>query len=176
MTQLVDPRFERECTAFLCREAELLDAWKLREWLDLLSPDVDYRIPVRTTRMKKDGNGFSRTSYLLAEDLSSLKLRVKRLESDYAWSANPRTRTRHMIANIRVARHRTDGDASADDQWSVASNIAVYCHRGDEPQPVVLTGERQDVLVKPGDEWKLRRRLVLLDSTVLGMDGFSIFL
>lgn len=165
-----DERIERACTAFLYREAELLDAWKLQEWVALLAPDIDYRIPVRTTRMKKDGEGFSKRAFVLEEDLGSIKLRVKRLESDYAWSENPRTRTRHMVANVRVA------PADAADCWNVKSNIAVYCHRGDEPHPVVLTGERQDLLQKSGDEWTLKRRLVLLDTTVLGMDAFSIFL
>jgi hypothetical protein len=42
--------------------------------------------------------------------------------------------------------------------------------------PAVLTGERQDVLVAAGNAWKLKRRLVLLDTTVLGMEALSIFL
>lgn len=170
MTITVDERTERDCTAFLYREAELLDAWKLNEWLELLTPDIDYRIPVRTTRMKKDGEGFSKRAYVLEEDLGSIRLRVKRVESDYAWSENPRSRTRHMVANVRVAA------SDNPDCCSVKSNIAVFCHRGDEPHPVVLTGERQDLLQMSGGGWKLKKRLVLLDTTVLGMDAFSIFL
>lgn len=166
----VDGRLERECTAFLFREAELLDAWKLDDWIALLTPDVDYRIPVRTTRMKKDGEGFSRQAYVLEEDLSSIRMRAKRLESDFAWSENPRSRIRHMVSNVRVSA----GDAP--DCVNVKSNVAVFCHRGDEPTPVILTGERQDVLQNTGDGWRLKNRLVLLDTTVLGMDAFSIFL
>ncbi len=179
MKQASAERVERECAAFLYREAELLDAWKLGEWLALLTPDIDYRVPVRTTRMKKDGDGFSRRAYLLEEDYGSLKLRVKRLDSDYAWSENPRTRTRRMVANIRVTPHAAGDGATSGDAagcWNVSSNIAVYCHRGDEPHPVVLTGERRDVLDKSDGTWKLQQRLVLLDTTVLGMDALSIFL
>lgn len=159
---------ERECAAFLYREAELLDRWHFGEWLKLLSPAIEYRVPVRTTRTKKDGDGFSRSAFLMDEDLGSLELRVKRLESDQAWSENPRTRTRRMLANLRVAQ--------AADGAEVTSNIAVYCHRGDEPHPVVFTGERQDVLERTTQGLRLRRRLVLLDTTVIGADAFSIFL
>lgn len=170
----IDARIERECTAFLFYEAELLDAWKLEAWIALLTPDVDYRIPVRTTRMKKDGEGVSRKAYVLAEDLSSIRMRAKRLESDFAWSENPRSRTRHMVANVRIS----PGDAAggAPGCVSVKSNVAVFCHRGDEPSPVILTGERQDILQNTGDGWRLKKRLVLLDTTVLGMDAFSIFI
>lgn len=165
----VDAALERRCIAFLHREAELLDAWQFDEWMQLLDPALIYRIPVRTTRLKKDGEGFSRTAFLLEDDLSSVRLRVKRLGSDFAWSENPRTRTRHMITNIRVA-------AAGTGECSVKSNVAVFCHRGDAPQPVVITGERQDRLVMGGDGPRLRQRTVLLDATVIGMDAFSIFI
>ena len=59
---------------------------------------------------------------------------------------------------------------------SSSSNFAVYCFRGDDPAPVVLTGERQDLLAAADDGWQLKNRLVLLDTTVLGMDSLSIFL
>ena len=167
---VVDDRLQRECTAFLFHEAEVLDVWKLEEWIALLTPDIDYRIPVRTTRMKKDGEGFSKRAYVLEEDLSSIRMRAKRLESDFAWSENPRSRTRHMVSNVRVSSWDALGCVN------VKSNVAVFCHRGDEPQPVILTGERQDVLQNTGGGWRLKKRLVLLDTTVLGMDAFSIFI
>jgi Ring hydroxylating beta subunit len=40
----------------------------------------------------------------------------------------------------------------------------------------MLTAEREDVLRKEVGDWKLARRLVLLDTTVLGMESLSIFL
>ena len=154
--------------AFLYREAELLDRWQFDEWLQLLSPSIEYRIPVRTTRRKKDGHGFSDKAFLMDEDIGSLRLRVKRIGSDYAWSENPRTRTRRMIANPRITQ--------VPQGLEVTTNIAVYCHRGDEPHPIVFTGERQDLLETTPAGLRLRRRLVLLDATVIGADAFSVFL
>lgn len=164
----ITEQLERQCAAFLYLEAQLLDRWQFNDWLELLSPAIEYRIPVRTTRKKSDGDGFSSTAFLMDEDYGSLKLRVKRLDSDYAWSENPRTRARRMVANLRVA--------AAAEGVQVTSNIAVYCHRGDQPHPVVFTGERQDLLESSAGGLRLRRRLVLLDTTVIGFDAFSIFI
>jgi 3-phenylpropionate/cinnamic acid dioxygenase small subunit len=160
---------ERECTNFLYREAELLDNWQFNEWLELLSTGIDYRVPVRTTREKKSGDGFSSKAFFMEEDYSSLKMRVARLGSDFAWSENPRTRTRRMVSNVRVA---PGGDGALD----VASNVATFCHRGDSAVPLVLTYERKDVLEREAGRWKIARRLVLLDTTVLGLESLSIFL
>ncbi|MBP1154058.1 MULTISPECIES: hypothetical protein [unclassified Paenibacillus] len=34
-----------ECVSFLHQEAELMDNAQLFQWLDGLTPDIDYRIP-----------------------------------------------------------------------------------------------------------------------------------
>lgn len=167
---MVDGRIEAGCAHFLFREAECLDRRQFDDWLALMHPQVDYRIPVRTTRLVKEGDGFSSVSFFMKEDLGTLSMRVARLKSDYAWSENPASRTRRMVSNIRVA------DAGAQGEYDVTANIAVYCYRGDKPTPVILTGERQDRLVSGSEGWCLKKRLVLLDITVLEMDSLSIFL
>jgi 3-phenylpropionate/cinnamic acid dioxygenase small subunit len=126
---------------------------------------------VRTTRSSGEGDGFSKTAFFFDEDYGSLNLRVARLTSEFAWSENPPTRTRRLVTNFRV-----DATNAANPTLTVRSNFAVYCFRGDEPAPKVLTGERQDLLAREGGSWKLRRRLVLFDMTVLGMDSLSILL
>jgi 3-phenylpropionate/cinnamic acid dioxygenase small subunit len=166
----VDERVEADCSRFLWREAELLDRRRFDDWLALIHPQIDYRIPVRTSRLAQDGEGFSTVAFFMKEDQGTLTLRVKRLKSEYAWAENPPTRTRRLIANIRVDDTATAGDCA------VTSNFAVYCFRGDDPVPAVLTGERQDVLGAEAGRWRLKKRLVLLDTTVLGMESLSIFL
>jgi 3-phenylpropionate/cinnamic acid dioxygenase small subunit len=163
-------RLERECARFLYREAELLDGRRFHAWLELLGEDIDYRVPVRTTREKKDGEGFSRRAFFMEEDLGSLKLRVTRLDSDFAWSENPPTRTRRLVTNVRVA------ESAPEHEPEVSSNLAVYCFRGESAAPLVLTAERRDLLRRTAAGWRLARRLVLLDTTVLGMESLSIFL
>ncbi|MSQ72318.1 MAG: phenylpropionate dioxygenase [Betaproteobacteria bacterium] len=161
---------ERACERFLYAEARLLDRHQYGNWLALLSPEIDYRIPVRRTVSKHDGDGFSDKAFFMEEDFGSLALRIKRFESDYAWSENPPTRTRRMVANVHLERIGSGGEAQ------VCSNLVVYCFRGDAPVPVVLSAERQDTLCMLDQGWQLKQRLVLLDTTVLGMESLSIFL
>jgi 3-phenylpropionate/cinnamic acid dioxygenase small subunit len=166
---MTDDRLEVACARFLSREADALDRRQFDAWLALLHPEIDYRVPVRTTRLARDGDGFSAVAFFMKENLGTLNLRIKRLKSDYAWAENPPTRTRRLITNTRL-------DRATDEECAVKSNFAVYCFRGDNPVPVVLTGERQDVLAAVGGDWRLKKRLVLLDTTVLGMESLSIFL
>jgi 3-phenylpropionate/cinnamic acid dioxygenase small subunit len=172
-----DERIERECIRYLYREAELLDNRKFHEWLKLLNPKIDYRVPVRTSRENADGDGFSNKAFFMEEDYESLKARVARLDSKFAWSENPATRTRRLVTNFRVGHSAPAGETEGrGESCGVASNFAVYCFRGESAVPLILTGERQDILQRDGGEWTLLSRLVLLDTTVLGMESLSIFL
>ena len=44
---------------FLNIEAEQLDTYKFAEWLENFTPDIEYRMPVRTTQFLTDGEGFN---------------------------------------------------------------------------------------------------------------------
>ena len=156
-------------SAFLYHEARLLDHQELAGWLELLSEDIVYSIPVRTTREATNERGFSTTSFFLDDDYPSMKTRVMRLQSDSAWSEHPATRTRRMVGNIQIL-------SANPDAVECASNLAVYCYRGDASTPIVVTAERLDRLTRKEERWKLSRRMVLLDSTVLGLESLSIFL
>jgi len=165
-----DTGIEHHCVRFLYREAELLDRHQLGDWLDLLAPEIDYRVPVRNTVSSRDGDGFSTTAFFFQEDFGSLSLRVNRLGSEYAWSENPPSRTRRMVSNIRL------GEFDAETGQAVNSNLVLYSYRGDTATAKVLTAERQDVLRTVEGTLKLARRLVLLDTTILGMESLSVFL
>lgn len=167
-------RLERELARFLYREASLLDRGRLQEWFELLAPDIQYRMPVRTTRQKRDGEGFSDTAFFLDEDYSSIKLRVARLVTDFAWSESPPARTRRSVTNVRLAEQRPP--ELQDNEHAVMSNLALFSFRGESPAPIVLTGERQDIVRSGPEGWKLKSRLVLLDTTIVGIDSLAIFL
>jgi len=67
---------------FLYREAALLDAWKLKEWLGLFAPDARYE--VAPTGDAEAGTLSSAESlFLIADDRERLEQRVIRLEHDY---------------------------------------------------------------------------------------------
>lgn len=159
-----------DCLDFLYLEAELLDARRFREWLDLVSQDVDYRVPVRTSREAADHSvAFSAHAFHMIETWQSLEVRVKRFETGFAWSEIPPSRTRRFVSNMRV--HRAD----LHDELNVRSNLLMYRARGDMP-PELLCGERHDVLREEEGQWRLLRRMVLLDHTSLPAQNLGVFL
>jgi 3-phenylpropionate/cinnamic acid dioxygenase small subunit len=166
-------RIERECTRFLYREAELLDRGMFQEWFELLSPEIRYRVPVRTTRAKRDGEGFSENAFFFDDDYSSLKLRVARLVTDYAWTESPPARIRRNVTNVRVAAAH---QPPTNDDFAVTSNLTLFSLVGETTTPKILTGERQDIVRHDAGGWKLISRVVLLDTTIIGMDSLAIFL
>lgn len=165
-----DAQIELDCQRFLYREAEHLDRRQHDEWLAMLHPDIDYKIPVRSTRLVKEGDGFSANIFFMKEDLGTIEIRIARLKTDFAWSENPATRVRRMVSNIRVFK------TEVDDEFLAISSIAAFCLRGDATTPTILTGERQDVLARSADGLRLKKRLILLDATVLEIEALSFFL
>ncbi|MEV6119308.1 3-phenylpropionate/cinnamic acid dioxygenase subunit beta [Streptomyces sp. NPDC052077] len=157
-------------TDFLHREAELLDDNLVDQWLETLSEDLEYSVPLRTTRERPKGPGFSSTAFHMKETYSSMRGRVQRLSSEYAWAEDPPSRTRRFVSNIRV----TPGER--EDELAVKSNLLLYRGRHDAVEHQLLVGERHDVLRICRDDLKLARRTVLLDQTTLATHNLAVFL
>ena len=159
-----------EATEFLFHEAELLDEQKFREWLDCLTDDVEYLMPVRITREPGKGPGFSDRMFHFEEDKYRLTKRVERLETGFAWAENPPSRTRHMVSNVRVRETGNENEIEA------RSYLLLYRTRGDESRYEILSAERQDRLRRVDGRWMLARRLILVDQSTLAVQNLSVFL
>ena len=159
-----------EVYSFLMDEAEMLDDHREREWLELFTDDAEYLMPVRVTRERGEGDGFSEDSNYFEETRGSLELRVRRLETEYAWAEDPPSRTRHFVTNIRVA------EGEEEDEVAVKSNLLLYRSRGSDPEHDLISAERRDVLRKEEGQWKLRRRVILLDHSVVTTHNLAVFL
>lgn len=159
-----------EVYSFLMHEAELLDERRERDWLELFTDDTEYLMPVRVNRERAEGDGFSDEAFYFQETRGSLELRVQRLETEYAWAEDPPSRTRHFVTNVRVA------EGEEEDEVAVRSNLLLYRSRGSAPSHDLLSAERRDVLRKVDGHWKLRRRVILLDHSVLMTHNLSVFL
>ncbi len=163
-------RIYDQVVQFLYHEAELLDGGRFTEWLGLMTEDVSYRMPVRLTREKSDKPDLSETMEHFSEDRESLRLRVERLKTDFAWAEDPPSRTRRFVSNVRVTAAR-DGH-----EVEVRSYILVYRNRGDSASAELISGERRDVLARAGGDWKLRKRSIIVDQASLGTRNLAIFL
>lgn len=160
-----------EIEEFLKKEAELLDDRKFEEWLELLSDNVEYYVPVRSTHGNTEADPDNEFIDLAHVDDSKHRLekRVERLDTEYAWAEQPPSRTRHFVSNVRVSEHE-------DGKFEVKSNLLLYVTRGDAADPTILSGERHDVISRRDSELRLTERTVYLDNTTLPLDRISVFI
>lgn len=157
-----------EILAWMYREAELLDDLREREWLEtMVAPDIVYQMPIRQTVKRADGRGFLVNAYHLDESYGSLLSRIQRTETEFAWSEDPPSPSRHFVSNVRLC-----GAHEADVE--VKSNLLLFRSRGDHPEPTLLAAERRDTLSRNGGGLRLKRRLVLIDITVLETHNLSV--
>ncbi|HEY4277002.1 MAG TPA: aromatic-ring-hydroxylating dioxygenase subunit beta [Conexibacter sp.] len=153
---------------FLHHEAELLDAYRFAEWLELFSTEIEYRMPVRTTQFLVDGEGFNDFDFFV-DDHQTLMTRIKRLETEFAWAETPPSRTRHFVSNLRLTRDEESGELAA------RINFLVTRTRQDLDYQM-FTGVRHDRLIPDGDgtSFKVARRTILVDQTVITATNLSV--
>jgi 3-phenylpropionate/cinnamic acid dioxygenase small subunit len=156
-----------EVQSFLFREAELLDQGRMREWLDLLSEDIRYKLPIRVTRERAAAE--KDLGYHMNEDKGMLTTRVDRLDTEFAWAEDPPSRTRRFVTNVRVA------DAG-DGQLAAQSNLLLYRGRHGETNAHLLAGTREDLLRRRDDSLEIVERVINLDQTTLSTHNLAVFL
>lgn len=88
-----------EAEDLLFTEADLLDEWKLEPWLALYTADAAYLVPSTDLAAGADPG---RALFYIADDRKRMNERVVRLAKKTAHSEWPRSRTRHLVSNVRV--------------------------------------------------------------------------
>ncbi|MBS4208327.1 aromatic-ring-hydroxylating dioxygenase subunit beta [Bacillus sp. FJAT-50079] len=159
-----------EITNFLYLEAYYLDHGQYNEWLDLLTDDIKYRMPLRETVEGVGANNISEDMAFFDESKAAMTTRVKRLYTKSAWVENPATRQRHFISNIMVKA------SSLSDEYEVRSYFLFKRSRGSGHQTEELFGERNDVIRKVNGEWKIAARTIIPDQSVITLMNMSMFL
>ena len=150
-------------------EANALDERRLRDWLDFFTDDATYWMPIRSTRSRteaeleftKPGEGA-----FFDEDRRLLEARVYKLETGSAWAEDPPSRTRHCVSNVRITAVHSAAEVTA------SCNFMVYRSRLDAEEDLWV-GRRFDHLRKVDDRWKIVRREIYLDQTVLTSKNLS---
>lgn len=155
---------------WLTEEAYLLDRQHYERWLDLLTEDVRYLMPVRVTTARSAGFDTLAGMSHFDEDLFSLRKRVARFSTEHAWTEDPPSRLRHFVTNVRTFPGERDGE------FRVESYLLVYRSRGDVREPYLLSAGREDLLRPVGGTLKLARRRIEVDDSVLRMQNLGIFL
>jgi len=157
---------------WLVDESYLLDAQDYESWLDLLTDDVHYLMPVRVTTARAAGFDCSPGMAHFDEDKYSLGRRVARFQTEHAWTEDPPSRLRHHITNVRTFATEDPG------HLVVESAVLLYRSRGDVREAALISAGREDLLRNEGDGagWRLARRTILADDAVLRTQNLAIFL
>ncbi|NDL60351.1 aromatic-ring-hydroxylating dioxygenase subunit beta [Phytoactinopolyspora mesophila] len=166
----VDRETRESIREFLYLESLALDERRFRDWLEAFADDAHYEIPVRVTREKLSEWELSPTSRIFDDTKETLDVRVKRLETDFAWSEQPPSRTRHFITNIIVQ------PTEKADEYLALSSCLVYRSRGEEITPSLFSAQRRDLLRRDGDSWLIVHRWAALDQAVVNAHNMSIFI
>jgi p-cumate 2,3-dioxygenase subunit beta len=143
---------------FLYEEAALLDEWQLEEWLQLLTEDAAYYVPSTDI---PDGD-HKTTLFLVADDITRLRSRVKQLLGRFAHAEHPHSRTRRMISNVRI--RKVEGET-----LYVTANFVVYRLRMEQMDTYVGRYEYQ--LVQRDGQLKICERRAILDLNALRPQG-----
>ncbi len=168
MNQQESMLLQFEIEQFLYHEARLLDERKFEEWLELLTDDIHYWMPIRRTTMMRDiENEFTAPGAMafFDDDKKYLTLRVKKMSAGNAWSEDPPSRTRHFVTNIRVVDVQ-------DDDISVEANFHLYRTRLDSDEDSWI-GRREDLLRRVDGNFMLARRHLFLEQTLITAQNMS---
>ena len=158
MTTADKPTLREQVEDFLFREAELLDDWRLDEWVSLFTEDGRYVVP--TTDLP-DGDP-QRDLVFIDDDITRLRARAVRLNSRHAHREYPWSRTRRFVSNVRV-------DENGNGELSVTANVMVYRFRSGEGAPYV--GSVHYTLRRNGQGFKIAYRRAVLDLEALSWHG-----
>jgi 3-phenylpropionate/cinnamic acid dioxygenase small subunit len=176
----VTPEYQKllkEVEEFYFYEADLLDFRQYSQWLELLTEDVRYFMPlVRNIKYGDWERELTREGQDIAwfdEGKETLTQRVRQIETGIHWAEEPSSRASHLITNIRIVDASPDlGNAS---EVETSHRFFVYRNRLSY-ETDFMVGKRQDTLRKVDGEWKLARRKIILDQTVLLEKNLTIFL
>lgn len=171
-----DTHFEVEQLYYL--EAELLDDGRYVDWLEMLAEDLDYWMPTRTNRLRRQqalSIAKRGEAAFYDETKESLAWRIRRFDSGMAWAEDPPSRTRHLVTNVRV-RHADPAvqEGFTERDLVARSNFLVYRNRL-EREENVFAGQRTDVLRRTDTGLQVARREILLDQNILLSKNISTF-
>jgi 3-phenylpropionate/cinnamic acid dioxygenase small subunit len=99
---------QHEVEQFLYRQAELLDAKRWQDYVDLFTEDGVYWMPARPEDTTWDG-----VPSIFAEDKNLMTVRMGRVQHPDAWSQRPLWGTNHVVGNVIVERVAANGDVVA---------------------------------------------------------------
>ncbi len=164
MTTIEDHLVRLEVEDFLWAEADLLDEHQYQDWLDLFTEDARYIMPIRRNVASKEMDteyiSQSTDMWWYNDDKSILEKRVKQLDTHSHWAEEPLSRVTHMVSNIRILGW------NGPDEVRIKCRFLFYRNRHADEESTFI-GKRLDTLRRVDGGWKIARREIYLDESVL---------
>lgn len=153
----------REVEALIFREARLLDAWQLEEWMTLMAPEIRYLVPPLDLPEGDPDTDL----FMISDDLVRLQSRVRQLLGPLAWAETPRSRTRRLVSNVEVLSFDGGGIAAV-------ANFAVTQYQQDKSDTFI--GQYRYRFARRDGALKIAERRAVLDMLVLRPHGKISFI
>ena len=167
---------KEEVSEFLYAEAEMLDERNFEEWLDLLTDDIRYWMPMRrnvkSNEMEREFTREGQDINWFDEGKDTLDRRVRQIRTGVHWAEEPLSRIRHFITNVQLLS--ATPSASDPTEVSVRCRFMVYRNRV-QTETDFLIGKREDTLRKVDGSWKIAERKITLDQNVLLAKNLTFF-
>jgi p-cumate 2,3-dioxygenase beta subunit len=151
---------QREVEDFLFDEAELLDSWRLEEWLALFSEDCRYLVPPGD--LPPDASP-EKSLFYIADNHVLLRERVRRLAKRNAHAEYPHSKTRHFLSNVRIL--------PGSDESEIAVRCAFLTHRSRAGVLDTFIGSIHYRLVRQDGRLRIREKRCRLDNDNLREQG-----
>ena len=150
--------------AYVLDEAELLDAGRYDEWLNLFDDDARYWMPLtpgQTDPLLHNS--------LMYEDKLLLQIRVERLAGARTYSQQPRTRCHHLLQQPRI-QHIDQ----ASGEYRLRTAFHYVETRAD--QQWLYAGWTTHHLVRRDDQLKIRLKRIDLVNSDAAFGNISLFM
>ena len=162
---------------FVYAEAELLDQRQFKEWLELLTDDLVYFMPLRRNvkygqHAEHENTAEGREMSWFEEDKWTLSKRVDQIITGIHWAEEPLSRVCHIVSNLQLVEVRPD--LESPHEVVARCRFIVYQNRM-ATETNLFVGKRTDLLRKVDGQWKLARREIILDQNVLLSKSLTIF-
>lgn len=156
-------------TDFVETEAELLDDRRFHEWLDLLSDDAVYWVPLSP----EQSDPLEGPSHIF-ETRDALTARVLRLEDPHSTPLQPYARCSRILGRVRVD-DCGPGDPAIEARANFHLVEAVSRHDA-EDSTRTFAGTIRWILVKTDQGIRIRRKRIDLVNSERGLFGISVLL
>jgi 3-phenylpropionate/cinnamic acid dioxygenase small subunit len=170
-------RLKADIEDFYFREADLLDDRRFRDWLDILADDIIYFMPIRrnvkfgqhqTRENTRSGEGIS----WFDEDKWTLTKRVEQILTGVHYAEEPLSRICHMVSNVQIKAVRPDLEKPGE--LDVTSRFLIYQNRVDY-ETYTFVGKRNDTIRATDNGWKVARREIILEQSILLAKNLTMF-